>query len=389
MRAAPLAFSLLLLLASSTWSQEIPKAGTTTWEWSSGEELPQAVRVDLRGAPLWVALKSGGVAALAPSGTSVRIVSRIPSAHLGGLDAMHFDQRGTLLYVALGDLFAAQGAHAGLAIVDVTRPESPRVLGVWRSEQPQQGSAAVLVTGRHAYLGAMSHGVQVIDIGVPTSPRLVITFLPDIHFPRRNPGKVQHPNARGFAMSGKHLVVAFDAGGLRVLDVDEPSRPRELGRHVNAGLGNKQQAYNNLVVDGDLAFVAVDYAGLEVVDLSDPAAPRTVGWWNPWGAETLRNLWLNSPGHTNQVAYDARSRRVYLSAGDSELQVVDVSQPRRPKLVAHHGAPKNGRGAWGLTLDGDQVYLGYIRAAIPFRGTWSGVLALRLGAGPQGARGVR
>ena len=41
--------------------------------------------------------------------------------------------------------------------------------------------------------------------------------------------------------------------GLRVLDVADPLRPREVGRYVNAGMKQKQQAYNNLVIDGTTA----------------------------------------------------------------------------------------------------------------------------------------
>ena len=51
---------------------------------------------------------------------------------------------------------------------------------------------------------------------------------------------------------------------------------------------------------------------------------RQIGWWNPWESHTIKNLWLNSPGHTNQIVLDANRKIVYLSAGDSELQMVDV-----------------------------------------------------------------
>lgn len=67
---------------------------------------------------------------------------------------------------------------------------------------------------------------------------------------------------------------------------------------------------------------------------------------------------------------------VYLSAGDSELLVLDVSQRAQPKLAALHGAVKDMRGAWGLALTKDRVYLTYIVALIPFQGTWAGIRAV-------------
>ena len=62
-----------------------------------------------------------------------------------------------------------------------------------------------------------------------------------------------------------------------------------------------------------------------------------------------------------------------MSAGDSELQVVSVSNPRRPRLASNFGRPKNNQAVWGLTIADDLVYLAYIKAFIPFRSTWAGV----------------
>jgi hypothetical protein len=253
------------------------------------------------------------------------------------------------------------------------------VQDVWLTPAVVRGAAAVAVDGRHAYLGAMTEGVMIFDVSDPRAIRHLTTFRPDIHFPRRNPNAVQHPNARGLALDPPRLYVAYDAGGVRVLDIGAPAAPREVGRYVNAGMRSKQQAYNNVVIDGDRVYAAVDYAGLEILDIRNPAGIRQLGWWNPWRADTMGNLWFNSPGHTNQLAFDAGRQLVYLSAGDSELQVVAVADPRRPRLVAGYGEPKNDRGVWGLTLADDAVYLAYIEALVPFRGTWSGILAVNRG----------
>jgi hypothetical protein len=65
-----------------------------------------------------------------------------------------------------------------------------------------------------------------------------------------------------------------------------------------------------------------------------------------------------------------------LSAGDSELQVVDISVPSQPHLVEAYGKPKNALGVWGLSVTQDNIYLAYIQAFIPFKATWSGIKAL-------------
>ncbi len=351
-----------------------------TWQLELRGDTPQGITVDSIGRPyLFVTLKSGGLAVLKTGRTAEvpSVEARIAIRDLGGLDALHLAQRGKRLYLALGDLFNAQGAKAGVAIIDVANPQTPKVLGVWTSPKQVNGSATVVVDDKYAYLGAMSEGLMILDIEDPAKIGLVSTFRPDPNFPRPNPGKVQHPNARGLALDKDLLYVAYDAGGIRLLDVSNRAQPKEIGRYVNAGMGQKQQAYNNLVLDGDRLYAAIDYAGLEILDVKRPAAIRQLGWWNPWQAHTLQNLWFNSAGHTNQLEFDRKKHLIYLSAGDSELQVVDVTQPNRPELVAHVGATKDGRGTWGVTLGPDAAYLTYMQAVIPFRGTWSGIVAVK------------
>ena len=157
-----------------------------------------------------------------------------------------------------------------------------------------------------------------------------------------------------------------------------PTRPKEISQYINSKMSNKQQAYNNIVLDGNRAFVAVDYAGLEIVDISNPRRIRHLGWYNPWKADTLANLWLNSPGHMNQLAYDSKRKLIFASSGDSEMQVIDVASSRRPKFHSAYGQPKNGRGMWGLTLHGNTIYSSYIRAVVPFQGRWAGLTAIQI-----------
>jgi len=249
-------------------------------------------------------------------------------------------------------------------------------MSLWTSASTLKGSAVVLVSGRYAYLGAMRGGVFIFDVSNPRAIVPVSSILPDVNFPRPNPNSVQHPNARGLTIKGNLLFVAYDSGGVRVIDVADKAKPREIARYINEAARTKQQAYNNIVIDGRLAYVAVDCCGLEILDIGNPQAIRHIGWWNPWRCETLSNNWFNSPGHTNQLAFDANRQLVFLSAGDSELLVVDVKKPARPELAAHFGGPKNGRGTWGTAVTDRNVFLTYIKALIPFRGGWAGVTAL-------------
>jgi hypothetical protein len=225
----------------------------------------------------------------------------------------------------------------------------------------------------------MDEGVFIFDVSDENNLRFVSSILPDVHFPKRNPNRIEHPNARGLAIHDRLLFVAYDAGGLRVIDIADRSRPREIARYINGRMARKQQAYNNVAIAWPYAYIATDYCGMEVVDVRNPAGMRQAGWWNPWNCQSPTNNWFNSPGHTNQLALDDRRRLVYLSAGDSELQVVDVSNPARPALAAEYGRQRDRLGVWGLAVTQDMIYLAYIRTLIPFQGTWAGVKALARG----------
>lgn len=368
---------VILLLIPLTAAAKGPNGFALQWQYPTGDALPQGIVKDAHRPYLYVAAKTGGLLVLDVSDAhKASAVATVPIGSLSGLDAMKVVQAGDYLYLALGDLFDARGQKAGVAIVDISNPRKPAVTSLRVTDQKLHGSADILVSGDYAYLAAMDKGVFIFDISNKANIQLVSSILPDPDFPRRNPGSVQRPNARGLALRGNALFVADDAGGLRAIDVSDKARPRENGRYINTAMMRKQQAYNNLVLHGNLAYVAVDYCGLEVVDISDIGNMRQVGWYNPWRCDAVTNIWFNSGGHTNQLALDPQRPIVYVSGGDSELLAVDVSNPAEPRLAATYGGAKDGFGTWGLAAQGPDIYLAYMKAMMPFRGIWSGIRAL-------------
>lgn len=319
----------------------------------------------------YTALKGQGVSVY-ERGSTVRKVASVGVSQLENLHAMHLEKRGNYLYIALGDFFG-RGAKAGLAIIDVSNPNSPNVTDVWTTSEKKKGSAIVKVEGNYAYLGAMSEGVYVFNISNKSNIRLHSTYQPDVNFPTPDPNAVGHPNARGMDIVGNMMYLCYDAGGIRVIDISDEKNLREIGRYINTAPGLKQQAYNNVVVNGNYAYAAVDYCGLEILDISDPGEIRRVGWWNPWKCNTLANTWFNSNGHTNQLYLDNAKKQIYLSSGKSELNLIDVSNPRAPKELGSYGAKDNKQATWGLTVNGDDVYLLYITSVVPFQANWAGI----------------
>jgi hypothetical protein len=149
------------------------------------------------------------------------------------------------------------------------------------------------------------------------SLRLLSRFVPSIKFPDRKPDPRKY-NARGMAVRGGIVYLAYDAGGLRILDARNKAKPVEIGRYSNPAMDSKPRAYNNVVVDGTLAYVTVDYCGLEVLDVSKPSAVKRVSWWNPWKCDASPWNWFTSPGHTNEIAYDPQCGLLFLSSGATQ-----------------------------------------------------------------------
>lgn len=342
---------------------------------------PQKVVADELGKPyFYLAAKAGGLQVFNIQNIASPVLAQtVPIAQFENLEVMYACQRSNLLYLALGNFFGNNGQNPGLAIVDVSTPANPVVKDVWVWGVQDKGSAFVTVSGNYAYLAAMSQGLIILNISNAGNIAFVSQYLPDPDFPLPNPPASQVPNARALALKSDVAYLCYDAGGLRVINIADKANPKETGRYINATPfvpAGKQQAFNNIVLEGTTAYVAVDYCGMEVLDISDTSDITQKSWWNPWQCQSISNIWVGSPGHTNQIDLDTANHLVFLSSAQSELSIVDVSDPAQPVLAGSYGTTDNNLGTWGMTLDGHRVFLVYIVAVIPFASNWAGVKIL-------------
>lgn len=341
-----------------------------------GLELPLTMIHDEANRPfLYVASKEAGLKIFDVTGAP-RLARSIPISELASMHVMSLTQSGKRIYLALGNHW---GKHesSGLAVIDVSNPERGSIVGVWEDTESDGGSGAVLVNGSTAYLAAMRDGLIVLDVSNPSAIRVVSRLKPELAFPdaRPDPTKI---NARGLALQKNLLFLCLDAGGVRVIDVTDPKKPAEIGRFSNPAMNGRPRACNNIVLNGSLAYVTADYVGLEILDVSKPREIKLVGWWNPWNPKLEGLRWFSSPGHANEIAYDARSKTVLMSAGRSDLVAINVSDPAHPRQVGSIGEVDDTQATWGVSLHGDLVYLSYIRTlGVPFKADWPGVKVFR------------
>jgi hypothetical protein len=352
-----------------------------SWEYRTPDQA-YTVRHDARGLPfLYVTARARGLLVLdVADPAKPRLVRTVPGSSFGGRYTNNLHQVGDRLYVATGNFTALPSQRPGVAIVDVSDPATAAVVGRWEHSTGSRGAHVVEVRGSHAFLGASFEGLIILDIANPKAIRLVSRFLPDIHFPTRNPGAFQRPAARGLAVvNDSLLLLAYDAGGLRSIDIRDKTNPSEVGRYVNSAINPRvqAQAYNNVVAHGSTAYVTVDYCGVEALDISDAGNPRQLAWWNPWRCVGSALNWMSSPGHASELVLRADEQRLFVSAGDTELAILDVTVPTALREVATYGRRSDNRVAWGVDVTATHVYLAHIMSpGGPFRSNWAGVVAL-------------
>jgi hypothetical protein len=301
-----------------------------------------------------------------------KLVATVSTKSFASLHVMNLTQDGNYVYLAIGNHFNNKQS-SGMAIVDVSDPNKPVFISYWTLPSSSGGSGIIKVQGNYAYLGAMGNGLIILDISDKTKIKFISQFIPDINYPDPKPKKSLF-NTRGMQVKDDLVYLCYDAGGLRIINTKDKTKPVETGRFSNPVMNGKPRAYNNIVVENDLAYIAADYCGMEILNVKDPANIKLVGWWNPYGCPT--NNWFSSPVHANEIAYNKDCKLVFISTGKSDLDVINVSNPASPTLCKEYGGPKNGIGTWGVSLYKDQVYLSYICSVIPFSSNWTGVKIL-------------
>lgn len=188
------------------------------------------------------------------------------SPGLGGYDIV---VRDNLAYIAGGD---------ALEIIDVTQPSRPVQVGTYETAGSAQ---AVAVAGNYAYVADASSndsegqsGLRILDVSIPSTPVLVGSY------------DIPHSIVIAVAVSGDYAYLtqwpqgqndlsSNLTGGLRILDIRDPARPREVGFYNTVGQPR------NVMAVGDLAYVADAHGGLVIVRLNASSVPLTENLYLP------------------------------------------------------------------------------------------------------------
>jgi len=183
--------------------------------------------------------------------------------------------------------------------------------------------------------------------------------------------------ANNVVVVGKYAFIADEPAGLRIVDVADPTKPRDIG-HLElftSGLTNS----NCIAVEGNYAYIATGNRKLIVIDISDLTNPQAVGfaWIISYGKDVAisgsyvyvaNSFYVDifdvsdptSPVRVGQYYMAADVWSVKLSGGlayfsGAGLRIVDVTNPSRPKTLGR--CDLGGHSARWVEIAGDYAYV--------------------------------
>jgi hypothetical protein len=210
--------------------------------------------------------------------------------------------------------YIGQARYGGFTIVDVTNPHEPRPAGFVETAP-----------------GALNIHLQVHDnllLVVDGANLFSIYGNAQAYYSQSMEGW----SSNRFGQRG----VDFMAG-MRVYDISAPTEPRLIGYLEIEGLGlhriwydGGRYAYASALLDGYTDHI------LLIIDMADPSRPKEAGrWWVPgmWRSGGETPAW--SSGRVALHHAVVADGIAYGSWRDAGLTIVDVHDPARPELLAH------------------------------------------------------
>jgi len=278
--------------------------------------------------------------------------------------------------VAVHGGFAHLASAPGVRIVDVSNPSEPFEVGVYDTDDSVDH---ISIDGDYAYLSHWDY-ITVLDVHSPSSPA-IIGEMPVFG----------RPDGLRFVKNTAYLSAGF--GGLRIIDVEDPSAPTEIASfgllgdvhsvgiendriHLTGGFYYSGEGYTG---QDELAVTSWwPYAGLFLIDISEPAIPQAIGYCsfgnaldakvrgshayvtdymgafgildlsNPSAPEILGSVWTSY----RMVAEAVAGKYAYLVNEESNLRVIDVSDPTHPEEIGNLSVGSN-----DIEVQGNYAYV--------------------------------
>lgn len=228
---------------------------------------------------------------------------------------------GNLAYVAkYGD---------GLIVADVSDLTRPRPIG--RSGVASTGEifndVKIAPGGQHVLMASSTRGMVVIDVTNPALP-MEVTRAPSgpcDGTPR--PAGCSNSNVSNvhtlFVEGTLAYLADISLGGIRIVDVSNPAQPVELGQYL---VGGDEDFVHDLMIRNRIAYLSSWQNGFLIVDCNNPAQPVLRGSYT-YARSTSHSNWVQSMGD-----------RLVAMHGDEDytahLRMLDVTDPANIRLLS-------------------------------------------------------
>jgi hypothetical protein len=130
-------------------------------------------------------------------------------------------------------------------------------------------------------------------------------------------------------------------GGMRIIDISNPASPIEVSYYLY-----EESFPTSVAASGDYAYLT-DWTDLQVVDVSRPARPRRAALFPGLGYRVV------VAGDYAYITWEGCSMR---SPCNGQFRIVDISDPRAPADAAVMAYPQRAVGA--LAVSGHYAYVG-------------------------------
>jgi hypothetical protein len=232
-------------------------------------------------------------------------------------------------------------------VLDVTNPASMHQLSTLRGA----GGDALHLDGQYVYT-AGGYGFQILDIGDSLNARIVGSCPLSVYkdgvwgkagydrafvaneingLAAMDDGDISHPlldttllgagSALDLDVRGSLCYVADEGGGMKLLDLSDPTIPHTLGELDT--IGGAEACYSVVATDSFAFMGWFNTPFFRVADISEPTRPAFVGSCDPF-----------------EYAQDMVLRDSYVYCAENyKFQVVNVSQPSEPQVVGTLALP--------------------------------------------------
>jgi len=223
--------------------------------------------------------------------------------------------------------------------LDLSEPTSPVVIAFTRI---LSGGYHLAVDGNYVYVASL-RGFFTVDLSDPRQPRQIrVHGLDDAWGAPAFDGTIAY-------VPWKSGDVNHSEWGLRVLDLTDPTQPRDLGFAPTAGVPHQAAVHGHYVYVVQSRTRSPSDNGLSVFNVSDPSQPRLIGRVEmPEGTENLA-----VQGHFVYLTYQPQA-----PGHAYGVRIYDVSDPTHADLMSDfqtRGIPQQ------IVVAGDRAYVANVQ----------------------------